>query len=748
MKRTLETLFLMQLCTGFFTPVLMANPYGLPNGIQEGNILHCFNWTPSQVKEELPGIAEAGYGSVQLSPFQRPDVKIGSTWHDLYRPYDLAFKSSEYATEEELKDLCAEADKYGIKVIVDVVANHVDGITGYHDTWWDSGERVRWEGGINYADRYSVTHGQLGDYGDVNSELFEVAYRCREYVEKLKEIGVSGIRWDAAKHIGLPSEGCYFWSVVTSVAGMYHYGEILDSPCGDDLINEYVTYMSVTDNRYCDAAAKENGGIPYGYGGAWVADQGCPENKMVYWGESHDTYSNSNGWSKYHDQGNIDRAYAALACRNGATALYLARPDQQDYNSIKVGKGNSTAYKSKHITEVNKFRNAMTGKADWFENSGNACSITRENGGAVVVAKTPGLVSVENGGSYCPAGVYRDRVSGNTFTVTANSIIGTVGESCIAVLYSEDSEHQTSPDIVPDILPDPMPFDRGVYVYFDNSDGWATSAINVWAWNDGDNNCTNSSGWPGDVMVKLRDEIYKWTAPEGKIPTEIIITTDGGSRRAGGQLKYVNGRTYYSNGLSIMVMQENVQTDPDNTDPGSGTGQLGIPATLYVIGNIAGAVWDTTAGEPMDIIEPGVFISSDKIYFEAAHVTDPYAYFSLTEKLGSNWDELNNTSDRFGPLNNHLDISLNQWSSIKKFNRGSSASSCTSWRIRPGAYYVKADFNTGMLQLAAPTIVNTVGIDDDSETLYYTMQGVKVDNPSSGVYIMLKGRRATKVYIE
>ncbi len=77
----------------------MAADYGLPSAIQDGNILHCFNWTMAEVKASLPEIAAAGFGSVQLSPLQRPDIKTGSAWHDLYRPYDLAFKSSGMGSE-------------------------------------------------------------------------------------------------------------------------------------------------------------------------------------------------------------------------------------------------------------------------------------------------------------------------------------------------------------------------------------------------------------------------------------------------------------------------------------------------------------------------------------------------------------------------------------------------------------------------------------------------------------------------
>lgn len=448
--------------------VTAANSYGIPDGIQEGNILHCFDWTMADVKAELPNIAAAGFGSVQLSPLQRADVRTGSPWHDLYRPYDLAFKGG-LGSEQDLKDLCSEAAKYGIKIIVDVVANHVDKTAGYHDTWWDSNGRVRWQGGINYGDRNSITHGQLGDYGDINSEDSEVQNRAKAYIQKLHDCGVKGIRWDAAKHIGLPSEGCQFWPAVTSVPGMYHYGEILDAAGPNrGIIKEYCNYMSVTDNEYCNYAARDNGGIPGGYAGNHVVDQGCPDTKMVYWAESHDTYSNDD-WSCNRDQSVIDRAYAAYACRNGATALYFSRPNTRGFNNIKVGKG-STSFKSAAITAVNKFRNAMVGHADWFESNGNACSITRKDGGAVIVMKGSGNVSVPNGGQYCPAGTYKDMVSGGTFTVTSSTISGNVGSSGIAVIMKDG--------VGPDPGPGPQP-QPGASMWMlgnlEGTAGWSTT---------------------------------------------------------------------------------------------------------------------------------------------------------------------------------------------------------------------------------------------------------------------------------
>lgn len=474
-------MFSLLLLTGLCGTSWSAD-YGLPSEIQDGNILHCFNWPIKEIKAELANIAAAGFGSIQISPCQRGDVSVGSPWHDLYRPYDLAFKSSGYCSEADLQSLCQEAANYGIKIIVDVVANHVDKTAGYHDTWWDSNGRVRWNGGINYGDRYSITHGQLGDYGDINSEDSEVCARGKAYVEKLKSLGVKGIRWDAAKHIGLPSEGCGFWSSVTSVPGMYHYGEILDAPGPNaGIIKEYANYMSVTDNKYSNDAARNNGGIPGGYGGAWVVDYSVPDTKLVYWAESHDTYSNDE-WSQNVDQSVIDRAYASYACRNGATALYLSRPNTKGFNNIKVGKG-STAFTGKHIAAVNKFRNQMQGRKDWCEATGNTFCVTRQDGGAVIVMKGSGNVSVVNGGGYCPSGTYTDLVNGGSFTVTSSTITGNVGSCGIAVIIKDGVGPDPNPN--PDPNPDPDPTPGTVTITGDYNLAYSGDKTNVYYWAEG-----------------------------------------------------------------------------------------------------------------------------------------------------------------------------------------------------------------------------------------------------------------------
>ncbi len=91
--------------------------------------------------------------------------------------------------------------------------------------------------------------------------------------------------------------------------------------------------------------------------------------------------------------------------------------------------------------------------------------------------------------------------------------------------------------------PGPGPDPDKQYIYFNNTQNWTPY---VWAWNDAEN-CTVSGNWPGDKMT-VKDGKYYWEAPAGKVPTQIIISNNGGDRAGGGDLNYVNGATYNTDG--------------------------------------------------------------------------------------------------------------------------------------------------------------------------------------------------------
>ena len=426
------------------SPTVSANKYKLKDNIQDGVILHCFDWTYNDIKAELPKIAKAGFTSIQTSPAQPNGT---GTWYWLYQPISFSIGTNGIGTKAELQSLCDEADKYGIKVIVDVVANHLRGDHSSIDNDLKSSEYWHtFGGGIDWKNRWQVTHGSIG-MPDIATENPFVQQKVCNYVQELKSVGVDGLRWDAAKHIGVPSEGDDFWKSVTQY-GLYNYGEILGGPDdrstgNEDIMKEYTDYISVTDSNYGKELRDSfNSGKAPASSGNW-SEKGISNDKLLYWGESHDTWSNNKDWgfSNEMSQNVIDRAYAVAASRNKVTALYFSRPSSTNKDSIKMGEKGSTHYTSSEVAQINKFHNAMDGKADYYTVSDGCSVITRKDGGAVIVKGSgSGEVSVENGGGYAKPGTYTDAVSGNTFTITSSTISGTIGSSGIAVVYDAEPE--------------------------------------------------------------------------------------------------------------------------------------------------------------------------------------------------------------------------------------------------------------------------------------------------------------------
>ena len=421
--------------------------YKLADSCQEGTILHCFSWEYKDVTASMRRIADAGFTSVQLSPIQPTPYGInnGLSWYNVYQPVDM--KITEYDNEEEeLKKLCREADKYGIKVIMDVVANHLVYISGVspkeyarRDHWHNSG-KIK-----DYTNRSNITNGDLLGLKDLNTENKDVQQKVINFMDELYNAGVDGIRWDAAKHIGLPSEGSDFWPSVLDKR-MYNYGEIINGPVDTDaqydLMKEYASMMSVTDSTYGEKLVSSfNQGKAPDAKSKWMTE-GVSSDRLVFWGESHDTYSNGpdeTGATTRMSQNTIDKAYAVAASREGATALYFSRPSETEKDKIICGQKGSTHFTSPEVSAVNHFHNAMNGKRDSITTENNCVVITRESGGAVIVCGDKGgQVTVPNSGGYAAEGTYYDEVSGNSFTVTDKTITGTVGESGIAVVYDSN----------------------------------------------------------------------------------------------------------------------------------------------------------------------------------------------------------------------------------------------------------------------------------------------------------------------
>ena len=681
--------------------------YTLADNIQDGVILHCFNWTYNDIKAELPNIAAAGFTSVQTSPAQ-PSVNSG-VWYWLYQPLGFYVGTNDLGTKDELRSLCEEADKYGIKVIVDVVANHLAG--NHSNIQNDLKDGQFWHNyGLvtNWADRYQVTHGEIG-MPDLNSEHAYLQQCVSNYINELKGLGVDGIRWDAAKHISLPSEGCNFWPAVTS-QGLYHYGEILvgpdDRPTGNEgLMKEYTNYMTVTDSAYGKTLRDSfaSGTVPTAYGN-WSA-RGISNDKLIYWGESHDTWSNNQDWgySNGMSQNVIDRAYAVAASRDQVTALYFSRPASTNKDSIRAGQKGSTHFTSKEVAAVNHFHNAMIGQPDYYT-TGNNCAVVTRNTGAVIVAGSGGNfdVTVPNGGSLAEPGTYTDEITGATWTVTSTTISGKVGPSGIAVIYKEGGTIT------------PPPTEKGT-VYYKNTNNW--NNVYAYYWSNSNKNMTT---WPGVPMTSIGNNEYSVEIP--KDATNIIFSNQGSSKTddlnlPGMDMIYDNGSWSEYGGGHIVPAIYNIYYK--NTNNWSN-----VYAYYWSDSNTKMTTWP---GDKMSSVKDnlyGLYIPKDAKYIIFSDgngtKTDDLTLAGLN-KVYNNGSWSNYGDDVIIPVDNNVYYkNTNNWSNVYAYYWSDSNTKMTTW---PGVQMTSAGNGTYKIEVPSDAKYIIFNNGNGSQTGDITLNG-------------------------
>ena len=700
-----------------------TSDYGLASDIQDGVILHCFNWKYNDIKAELKSIAEAGFTSVQTSPAQ-VGVKSG-VWYWLYQPLGFYIGNNDLGTKQELKELCEEADKYGIKVIVDVVANHLAGDHSNIQNDLKNGQYWHTYGTVHdWRDRYQVTYGEIG-MPDIASENYYVQQVVANYINELKNIGVDGIRWDAAKHIQLPSEGCSFWQTVTA-QGLYHYGEILVGPDdretgNEHLMKEYTNYMSVTDSSYGSTLrnAFASGQAPSSYGN-WAA-RGISNDKLVYWGESHDTWSNGYDWGYSHgmSQNVIDRAYAVAASRNEITALYFSRPNSNVKENIYAGQKGSTAFKSAEVAAINHFHNDMNGQKDYYTTSNNCSVITRETGAVVVAGSGSNFyVTVTNGGSLAQSGTYYDAITGAKWEVNAQTMSGQIGSSGIAVLYKDNYQPTPTP------TPDPEPT-KGT-VYFKNTNNWST--VNAYYWSE--SNKTMMS-WPGTAMKNEGNGVYSIEVPEG---AQYIIFNNGQAQTDDLTLQGAN--KIYDNGTWSDYTKEVEPTPGPTPDPVDGNiffknndNWSTVKAYYWSDSNTKMTTWPGVEMTKVDGNIYGTTIPEDAQYIiftngsgsQTSDLTLPGLY-----KLydNGNWSDYGTKTEdpTPAPVGNYIYFkNTSNWSTVKAYYWSDSNTKMTTW---PGE--AMTSVGNGVFKIEIPAdaqyIIFTNG--SGSQTSDITLKGM------------------------
>lgn len=442
----------------------------LRDKVGDGVMLHAFNWSYNTIKENLPAIAAAGYTTVQTSPVQQPkdystSGDVTGQWWKLYQPISFHIAEKSWlGTKDDLKSLCDEADKYGIKIICDIVSNHIanadearpetvsNQVKKYEPEFYKKRRTYTrtYKGDANDSSVQAVVQGHVSKCPDLVTNDTAVQTYIINLLKECIDCGVDGFRFDAAKHIETEDDGEYasdYWKNITTSASSYYtqktgddlyiYGEILNNCGADRSYSSYTKYINVTDNKTGDAVLYNvtKGKASTATNAKYKS--GVAASNAVLWAESHDTYegnSGSSGFSNTADVSdeNVVKAWAIVASRKDSTALFFARPG----TALMGGVSTDSTYKSTAVSEINKFHNLFVGQSEKLGSSGDIAYVARGTSGIVLSNCKGTNASVSISGTGLADGKYTDTVSGAEFTVANGVLTGSIGKTGVAVVYN------------------------------------------------------------------------------------------------------------------------------------------------------------------------------------------------------------------------------------------------------------------------------------------------------------------------
>ena len=272
-------------------------------------ILHTLNWPLHDVISEIDDIANQGFDAIQINPIQPLKQDGYDFWWLSYQPCGFQI-GNQYGSKEELIDLCYEANYHGIKIIADVVCNHM---AGKNDGSLYPNEKVdpmlknnpyvwkEFKNISNWEDRNQTINYCIGLPG-LQPQNYDVQNKIIDFLNELIKCGVGGFRFDAAKNIALPKEGCDFWIRVLDNLDhhdLFNYGEIIFA--SESLLYEYSKYMNVITNS--PFSSKEH---------------------LIAFVENHDSYLHF-GYTKSLSTNQINNYYQGLV-NEFPNTIYYARP--------------------------------------------------------------------------------------------------------------------------------------------------------------------------------------------------------------------------------------------------------------------------------------------------------------------------------------------------------------------------------------------------------------------------------------
>jgi len=305
-------------------------------GEQPVAIFHAFDQPYLDVEAYVCELQNQGYSHIQIAPAQKSNPS--DQWWGRYQPIDYTVIEG-MGSENDLKTLINKAHACGMKVIADVVFNHMANMPEYLDLNFPgiSKENFHPRCPINYSDgnRDSEINCWLGELPDLDQIKETVQVIQKKHLTMLLNLGIDGFRFDAAKHMSPDIVKMYIDYIDRESSGRtWNYLEVIED--NDTSAENYNWIASVTD--FVLYNSMKNALSFRGDLRSLRVPKAVDDPRSVTFGRNHDNIReiNSNAINPYADRTDSYLATAYVLARQGGTPLIL-NWDNYDSLFIKYG---------------------------------------------------------------------------------------------------------------------------------------------------------------------------------------------------------------------------------------------------------------------------------------------------------------------------------------------------------------------------------------------------------------------------
>jgi alpha-amylase len=431
---------LLQLSLATALPLLTVMP--LTATAQPTTFVHLFEWSWQDIAQECEQhLGPKGYAAVQVSP---PNEHIqGDQWWTRYQPVSYQLQSRG-GNRSQFIDMVNRCKAVGVEIYVDAIINHMASGSGTGTAGSTYGNKSYPQYSpqdfhntcaiTDYSNRWQVQNCELVGLADLNTGTQYVQETLAGYLNDLTNIGVTGFRFDASKHMAVED----IQGVLSKVNNApLVFQEVIDQGGEAISASEYTSAGLVTEFKYTTKLGDtfKNGKL------AWLSNFGegwgfMPSSSAVVFVDNHDNQRGHGGGGNvitYEDGRLYDLANVfMLAYPYGYPKVMSSydyhgdtdrgAPTVPVHNNGRLecfGENWQCEHRWSYISGAVDFRNNTTNNwttTDWWDNDNNQIAFGRGSEGFVAINKeetnlTASLSTQMAAGIYC--NVLKSELSSN-----------------------------------------------------------------------------------------------------------------------------------------------------------------------------------------------------------------------------------------------------------------------------------------------------------------------------------------------